>query len=342
MIRVLLVDDSPLIRSILRDIFLATPDITVAGEAANGREAVELTEKLRPDLIVTDIMMPLMDGLTAIEEIMAAFPTPILVLSGSLEEAEVDLAFAAIKKGALDVMTKPDTVHDGAFRLFAAAIVEKVRLLSRIKVIHHHRRRKVSESGGDIPLIAVGGMSTLAIGASTGGPKAVMSLLKTLPADFAGAVFVVQHIASGFAKGFVQWLDRESSIKVRLAVDGDTPCPGVALVAPNDYHMVLNKGVVRLLDSPMVNCCRPSIDVFFNSLAAEAGAGSLAVLLTGMGKDGAEGLRRIKECGGVTIAQDEDSSIVFGMPKAAIALKAVDRVLPLALMPAAISKIFAR
>jgi two-component system, chemotaxis family, protein-glutamate methylesterase/glutaminase len=339
MIKVLLTDDSLLTRAILRDIFRATADICVVGEAENGQEAVAQTGQLRPDLIVMDLMMPIMDGLVAIEEIMAQFPTPILVLSATIDEKEVNHAFAAIKKGALDVMEKPGRGLDGS-NGFAARICEKVRMLARIKVI---RRRRASREKEEPRLSFAGGdRNILAIGASTGGPKAVMSIIRTLTADFPAAVFVVQHIASGFAKGFAQWLGRESAIRVRLAEEGLAFRTGEVLVAPNDSHMVIDGGRIRLLQEMPVNCCRPSIDVLFDSLAAEHGARTVGVLLTGMGRDGAQGMRRIKEQGGVTIVQDEESCAVFGMPKAAISLAAVDKVLPLVRIPEAIVQLFTR
>jgi two-component system chemotaxis response regulator CheB len=186
-----------------------------------------------------------------------------------------------------------------------------------------------------------GGRDILAIGASTGGPKAVMSILKGLPADFKATIFIVQHIASGFARGFAQWLDRESGQRVRLAVDDEAYGTGGVLVAPNDCHMVVEKGKIRLVLTEPVNCCRPSIDVFFNALAEEEGARVVGVLLTGMGRDGAQGMRHIKDKGGFTMVQDEKSCTVFGMPKAAIALAAADDVLPLLSLPEAITKIFA-
>ena len=338
MIKVLLTDDSLVTRAILRDIFRASGDICVVGEAENGREAVAMTGLLKPDLIVMDLMMPVMDGLVAIEEIMAQAPTPILVLSATIDEKEVNHAFAAIKKGALDVMEKPGGGIDGA-NGFGARICDKVRLLARIKVI---RRRRVGREKEEAGISFTGGhRNILAIGASTGGPKAVMSIIKALPADLAATVFVVQHIASGFARGFTQWLGQESGIKVRLAEDRTLFRTGEVLVAPNDCHMVLEGGKVRLVQDAPVNCCRPSIDVFFNSLAAVHGARTVGVLLTGMGRDGAQGLRRIKEQGGVTIAQDEGSCAVFGMPKAAITLGAVDRVLPLARIPETLTRLFA-
>lgn len=341
MIKVLLADDSPLVRAVLRDIFQAEGDIVVVGEAEDGRQAVAMTGLFRPDLVVMDILMPVMDGLAALEEIMAEFPTPILVLSASLDDREVDHAFNAIKKGALDVMEKPSLGAAEGLADFGARLVEKVRLLARIRVIHHNRRRRTKDDLA--PMIAAGGgnHTLLAIGASTGGPRAVMSIVKSLPADFKAAVFVVQHIASGFARGFAQWLDRESGITVRLAEDGENVRMGEVLVAPNDCHMIIAGEKIRLVEDPPVNCCRPSIDVLFNSLAAERGARVVGVLLTGMGKDGAQGMRRIKEMGGVTLAQDEQSCAVFGMPKAAISLAAVDEVLPLSKIPAAIARIFA-
>lgn len=339
MIKVVLADDSGVVRAVLRDIFHATDDIAVVGEAENGKEAITLTEQLKPDLIVMDIMMPVMDGLTAIEVIMARFPTPILVLSATMDDREVNHAFTAIKKGALDVMEKPHLsgLHYG--NSFEVRIIEKARILARVKVI-----RRWPAKTANIELKTAyqrGGRKILAIGASTGGPKAVMSIMKGLPADFKATIFIVQHIASGFARGFAQWLDHDSSLNVRLAVDGQGYGKWEALVAPNDCHMVLEKGKIRLVQTEPVNCCRPSIDVFFNSLAEEEGAKVVGVLLTGMGKDGAQGLRHIKDKGGFTLVQDETSCTVFGMPKAAIALDAADEILPLLNLPEAITKIFA-
>lgn len=340
MIKVLLADDSPLVRMVLKDIFRATEDIAVVGEATNGQEAVAMATNLKPDLVVMDILMPVMDGLSAIEEIMANCPTPILVLTATMDDREVNYAFTAIKNGALDVMAKPDAVGIGPGGEFHRLLVEKVRLLAKIRVIHHIRRRARQDT-----VVRqwenVVSKNILAIGASTGGPKAVMSIIKSLPADFPAAVFVVQHIASGFAKGFAQWLDRESSIRVKLAQEGEQFATAEVLVAPTDCHMMVDRDKIRLVDSEPVNCCRPSVDVLFNSLASEQGANVVAVLLTGMGRDGAQGLRAIKDRGGVTLAQDEHSCAVFGMPKAAIAIAAVDQVVALDNFPKVITRLFA-
>ena len=339
-ISILLADDSTLVRQLLKDMLQQHPDIEVAGEACNGRAAVDLTLSLKPDLVIMDLLMPVMDGLEAIEEIMAGAPTPVLVLSAAVEATEVDRAFNAIKRGALDVMEKPELGTPGALEEFAGRLVEKVRLLSGIRVIRHPRRKPRTVAALEIGAGGPG-PTILAIGASTGGPKAVMSLLKSLPADFPGTVFVVQHIAQGFSQGFATWLNRECTIPVRIAVEGAKFQPGEALIAPDGRHMTVAEGRIRLSSEAPVNCCRPSIDVFFSSLALERCDQVVGVLLTGMGRDGAQGMLRIKESGGTTLVQDETSCAVFGMPKAAISLAAVDQVVALDEIPAAISKLFA-
>lgn len=338
MIKILIADDSIVVRSILKDALNSVEDMVVVGEAMDGEEAVKQTGQLKPDIVIMDILMPVMGGLEATETIMARFPTPILILSSTLDERDVKLAFTAIKRGALDVMGKPAGVILENQQEFISRLAEKIRMLARIKVIHHINRkiqrqeRPVNEQSGR--------RNILAIGASTGGPKAVMSIVRTLPATLDAMVFVVQHISSGFAKGFAQWLNVECQLPVHLAEDGASPKTGEILVAPNDCQMALERGRIALTDEPPVNCCKPSIDVFFNSLSLEHGAQTVAVLLTGMGKDGAQGLSDLRERGGRTIVQDEKSCVVFGMPKAAIALNAADEILPLNDIPSALAQIF--
>jgi len=204
MIRILIADDSLLVRTILRDALNFSGDMSVIGEAGNGAEAAHLADVLKPDIVIMDILMPVMGGLEATEAIMANSPVPILILSSTLDEKDVKLAFTAIKKGALDVMGKPSLNGAASHEEFFSRLLEKIRLLSRIKVIHHIQRFK----GPVLPVSVKGSLrKILAIGASTGGPKAVMTIVKSLPSGFRGSVFIVQHISSGFAKGFAHWLD---------------------------------------------------------------------------------------------------------------------------------------
>lgn len=340
MVRVLIADDSKLTRLVIRDLLARDPAITVVGEAGDGGQAVELTCQLKPDLVLLDVMMPVMDGISAVVEIMARCPTPILILSSNVDPTDSRSAFNAIRHGALDVMEKPAGVATEAFGEIAAALIAKIRSLSKIRVIHHFRRPRPQPPPVKPPVSH--GRDILAIGASTGGPKAVMSLVKSLAASCPVPVLIVQHIAHGFAAGFAEWLDRECAIRVRLASDGAPLAAGVALVAPNDLQMEVQGGKVHLLDAPPVNCCRPSVDVLFRSLARDGLAPRLvAVLLTGMGQDGAEGMAALKTAGGLNIAQDEGSSAVFGMPRAAIQLNAVHQILPLGEIPSILNRLFA-
>jgi two-component system chemotaxis response regulator CheB len=341
MVKVLIADDSQLTRIVLKDLLARDSGIEVIGEVSDGRQAVEETCRLRPDLVIMDVMMPVMDGLEAVVEIMACCPTPILVLSASVEAGQSRSAFNAIQHGALDVMEKPRGVVAEAFEEIAARLVEKVKFLARVRVMHHFRRR-VRTLPPEAPPVPSGARSLLAVGASTGGPKAVMRLMKDLPPECGARVLIVQHIARGFARGFAEWLDRESTFTVRLAREGDRLEKGLALVAPNDAHMEIRQDRVCLTDAPPVNCCRPSVDVLFNSLArSDLAPETVAVLLTGMGRDGALGMAALRQRGGYNIAQDETSSAVFGMPRAAIDLGAVHQTLPLADIGPAVCRLFA-
>lgn len=334
-IKVLIADDSMVTRLVLKDLLARDDGIEVAGEARSGQEAVEMTLRLRPDLIIMDVMMPGMDGLAATVEIMAQCPTPILVLSSNVDPRDTRGAFAAIQHGALDVMEKPQGAVTEAFEEIAQRLIEQVKALSRIPVMHHFRRRRPKKPL-EPPPKGRGGRSIVAIGASTGGPKSVMHLMRHLPRESGAQVLIVQHIARNFAGSFAEWLDRESSFAVRLARNGDRLEAGVALVAPNDRHLEVQGERIVLSDGPPVNCCRPSVDVLFSSLACCRGAATVAVLLTGMGRDGAEGMNQLAHHGGFNIVQDEATCAVFGMPKAAIDSGGVHQVLPLPRIPEAV------
>ncbi len=328
MIRALIVDDSKTAREVIRDILASDPGIKVVGEAKNGQEALEKVSELRPDIITMDVIMPVKDGLEAVGEIMAYKPTPILVLSSAAGDQEVNLAFKAIQLGALDVMAKPRGFTTWELPELKKELIAKVKLLARIKVISHPRGKK-KRSEKLARTRAADSAKIVAIGASTGGPQAIMTILKQLPADFPGGISIVQHIASGFSKGFAQWLDQESRLKVKEAEQGEQIKPGTVLLAPTDLHLEIINERVNLTDSPPVNSCRPSADKLFSSVAQCYGSKTIGVILTGMGKDGTKGIKEIKERGGITIAQDEQSSVIFGMPKEAISLNVIDHVLPL-------------
>ncbi|MDT8440919.1 MAG: chemotaxis-specific protein-glutamate methyltransferase CheB [Desulfuromonadales bacterium] len=343
--RVLIADDSALTRVVLRDLLARDPLIEIVAEAADGRQAVQLTRELRPDLVIMDIMMPGMDGLDATSEIMADCPTPILVLSANTDSQDSRNAFAAIRLGALDVMEKPSGVISDAFDTIAVQLIARVKSLSRIRVIHHFRgmaRRQPRETLPPAACLPAGIYSLLAIGASTGGPQAVLSLLRELPANLTATILVVQHIADGFAPGFAAWLRRETGHRIALAEEGQELPPGQILIAPNGRHLTVADRRVRLSDAAPLHNCRPAVDALFQSLADQGLApATVAVLLTGMGQDGARGLLALKQAGALTLAQDQASSAIFGMPKAAIECGAVDRVLPLAQMPETLRALFA-
>lgn len=342
MIRILIADDSELTRVVLRDLLSQDANIDIVGEVSDGRAAVEQTAKLKPDLVIMDVMMPIMGGLDAVAEIMAATPTPILMLSANTDPLDSQGAFAAIKLGALDVMAKPSGVVTEAFSQIANQLIARVKILSRIRVIHHYRTQRPKPEKVAVPLSA-GPRRILAIGASTGGPKAVLHLLQGLPGTLTAAVLIVQHIADGFAPGFADWLSRESALSVRLAKSGDELLPGTVLIAPNNAHLTVQANRIVLEDSPPLHNCRPAVDAMFHSLVGQGMATeTVALLLTGMGTDGAVGLEALKSQGAYTIAQDEASSAIFGMPRAAIERGAATQVLPLEHIAEVVVRLFAR
>jgi len=345
MIRILLADDSLLTRTVLRDIIGRDPQLQVVGEVTDGRQAVDATRSLRPDLVIMDVMMPVLDGLDATSEIMAETPTPILILSANVDPLASRSAFQAIRLGALDVLEKPKGLGTEAFEPIARTLLERIRVLSRVRVVHHYRRDRAPQPATrpahPVPRRQAE-RSVLAIGASTGGPKAVMHVLSQLPLRGA-SILIVQHIAAGFAEGFAAWLDQDTPWTVRLARSGDTLEPGVALVAPCRQHLVIDQGRVVLAETPPVNSCRPSVDELYRSLARDGRGGeTAAVLLTGMGNDGANGMADLRSAGALCFAQDEDSCAVFGMPRMAIERDAVDMVLPLVDIPGMLAEILAR
>ena len=332
MIRVLVVEDSATMRHHLRQSLAADPDLRVVGEAVDGGQAVELCARLRPDVVTMDMMLPVMSGLAATEHIMADTPTPILVVS-SADRQELFTTYNALAAGAVDVLEKPrgDASDAGWGRRLCAA----VRLVSRIRVITHPRARlsrAVEMPVAPPPATVDGRLQVVTLGASTGGPGALTELLRALPAGFRTPVLCVQHIAASepFAVAFSDWLADQTGRSVSYAVDGMlvSALHGRVVLAPPDRHVVVRDGIVRLSDDPPRHSCRPAVDLLFESVADEYGSGAAGCLLTGMGRDGAEGLLRMRARGAVTFAQDEASSVVYGMPREAALLGAAEHVLP--------------
>jgi two-component system chemotaxis response regulator CheB len=327
-IRVLVVDDSALVRQILGRLLEVDPAVRVIGYAADGKEAVEKTFQLRPDLITMDIRMPGMDGLEATEKIMAYRPTPILIVTSARDRRGVQVTMETLAAGALEVVEKPTILPDDSWEALGAPLVEKVKLLAGVKVITHLRGRSRLLTGRARPDERERPQRVVGIGVSTGGPGVLAMILGALPADFPLALLIVQHISEGFVAGLVEWLSRQVRLPIRLAREGDQVRPGLALMAPEGVHLIVERGGRAHLGRALpVGGHRPSADVLLHSLADVYGEAAVGVLLTGMGRDGAEGLRAVLSAGGYTIVQDEESCAVFGMPKAAIEIGAAQDIL---------------
>lgn len=359
-IRVVIADDSRLARDLLRAIFEAEPGMEVVGEASNGREAVALVQQLRPHLVTMDLEMPLMDGVAAVEEIMCTRAVPILVVSSV---ADAPRALDAVAHGALEIVPKPDTTPEAAAHLLARA-----RLLAGVSVITRLRARPsaapspfaeaapgvLTAAPTPAPVLThalvpacVGGAllpgtRVFAVAASTGGPQALAQILPALPPDFACPVLVAQHISDGFAQGMAQWLASLCPLPVRLACDGEALRPGHIYIAPSEHHLAVT-AQHQLQWRPRLpqDLYRPSCDVLLSSVAAVFRAQAVGIVLSGMGHDGACGLAAIRAAGGCTLAQDEASSLIFGMNRVAIERAAVQQVLPVGEMAAAMRQLAA-
>jgi len=343
MIRVLVVEDSATARMLLVALLGAERDFEVVGEAENGARGVELAEKLRPDVITMDVRMPVLDGLGATEQIMEHTPTPIVIVSASFLAGEVAASMAALRSGALTVVSKPESPTAPGFAASARELVDTVRAMAGVKVVRRWRRTSDGPPGSLPPLpLAQASARTrarvVAIATSTGGPAALAKVLGDLPADHGTPILLVQHIALGFAEGFVSWLDGICRVRVQIARDRERLSPGTVYVAPDGSHLGLRDAETIRVDAtaPPIEGFRPSATLMFRSVAEVIGAGTLGVILTGMGHDGVEGLRELKYRGGAVIAQDRATSVVFGMPAAAIAAGVADEVLAIDQIAAAI------
>jgi two-component system chemotaxis response regulator CheB len=330
MIRVLVAEDSVTVRELLVAILESDPDVRVVGQAKNGLEAVELARRLRPDLITMDVHMPLLDGLEATKEIMVQAPTPIVIVSSSSSGKDVELAMSALRAGALMVVAKPDDPGSPHFDGRQAQFVAMAKAMADVKVVRRWAR-SAPEVKRPAPRPAPASWPppyAVAIAASTGGPAVLHGILAALPREFPLPILVVQHIAPGFVEGLAEWLNAACDVRVKLAEAGEALRPRTVYLAPDDRHLGLSsEGRIELSSEEPVGGFRPSATFLFESLARARRGTVVAVVLTGMGNDGAAGLRRLKQAGAVVLAQEEASCVVPGMPREAAATGTVDEVL---------------
>jgi two-component system chemotaxis response regulator CheB len=326
-IKVLVVDDSPTVREFLVQTFGRAPRMKVVAQAANGEEAITAVRASQPDVVTMDVKMPGMDGLEATRRIMQDCPVPIVIVSGIYED-QVAASFHALEAGALAFVRKP-TMSDADAS--SSELIRTVRLMSEVKVIRRKERPPVPAHHMSSRLIDTAGRSVLliAVGASTGGPAALISFLNALPPQACPPILIVQHIAEGFTDGLVSWLSRSTQHRVSQAVDGEVISFGRVYIAPEGLHMGISRfGKIELADSPPEAGLRPAVSYLFRSVRTAYGAKAAAVLLSGMGKDGAQELLELRQSGALTFAQDKDSSLIFGMPGEAARLNAAEHVMP--------------
>jgi len=335
-IRVLIAEDSELSWNLLKSILDSDPQIKVVGWAKNGRECIEQIKRLNPNVITMDIHMPIMDGLEATRYIMENFPTPILVVSAMVKDDE-NMVFNLLKVGALDVIEKPKLQRGDLQDKVNDEVIQRVKAVSKVTPFRRFNHASEKTPPGDIQAVKNSeriplrtlreSKCILVIGASTGGPPVLNAILKNIPDDFAFPILVTQHIFNGFISGLVKWLEKECHKKVKIGLNQEPLRSGTIYLAPDHFHMGISKERKILLSNGLpISGHRPSVDFLMESAAQVYGDACMGVLLTGMGRDGAIGLLAIKNAGGLTISQDEKSSAIFGMPKAAIDLGAAKKV----------------
>jgi len=333
MIKVLIVEDSAVVRQHLKNILEEDGGIRVVGMAENGEESLKFVQKQKPDVITMDINMPGMNGLDATRRIMETHPVPIVIVSASFDSSDVDKSFRAMEAGALAIVEKPLGEGHSDYDSASKTLVQTVKLMSEVKVVKRWTKSRFPRTTDIVTSEVVSGqmpnnIKAVVIGASTGGPPVLQTILSGLPREFPVPILVVQHIARGFLEGMVAWLGQTTSLPIHTAAYGDRPLPGHVYFAPDNFHMeIRGNRIVLNKDKPEYGI-RPSVSHLFRSAANVFGENTIGVLLTGMGKDGAEELKMMKEKGAVTIVQDEESSVVYGMPGEALRLDAAIYVLP--------------
>ena len=362
MIRVLVAEDSPTARALLVSMLTSDPEITVVGEAHNGADAVMLADSLRPDLITMDVQMPEVDGLEATVQIMTRVPVPIIVVSSLASTSEVELSLEATRAGALMVLPKPEGPLSPRYEEQRSQLVSAVKSMAQVKVVRRWGASNAALRPPSLMPAALGttsstrarrtpvGMRALGaerprivvIGASTGGPAALRDLFAEMPADFPVPVLVVQHISKGFVGGLALWLRASAQMRVKVAEAGTVAKPGTVYIAPDDRHLAIDDDFrITLSNAPPIGSFRPSASHLFSSAARAFGSATVALILTGMGDDGLLGLRDVRAAGGLVIAQDEATSVIYGMPREAVRAGVVHSILPLGEMAVRLSEVVA-
>lgn len=324
--KVLVVDDSAVMRKLITDILEGDPQIEVVGTAGNGADAIKMARKLNPNVITMDIEMPKMDGLTALQHILKSQPLPVIMLS-AMDKRQADITMKALDLGAVDFISKTSGTLSLDMEERSGVLISKVKMAANVKI---KKKDDIRMTPISVPnFMEKKGNWLITIGASTGGPRAIPQILSRLPRNLPAAVLIVQHMPKAFTQSFAERLNWITSLEVREAHEGDAIKQGTVLVAPGNMHMEVTGKKIHLSGEPPVNNARPSVDVLMKSAAKRYKSRCLGVLLTGMGSDGALGMKDIKKYGGRTIAQNEDTSVVYGMPKVAVDMNAVDKVAPL-------------
>ena len=335
MISVLVVEDSFVARELLVHLLASDAEIQVIGTAADGQQALTFLETRQPDIITMDIHMPHLDGFETTCRIMETRPTPIVMVSANLKAGETELAFRALRAGALDAVEKPSGPGHPDYEKLSRQLLDTVKAMAGVKVIKRWPQKNSPATSPQKPLQVLAAShaakkyQAVVMGASTGGPPVLQTILNALPADFPLPIAIVQHIAPGFTQGMADWLTQTTQFPVSLALNGETMSAGRAYMAPDNCHLSVDSNArLWLRDTPPENNLRPAVAVLFRAAEVAFGGACIAVLLTGMGRDGAEELRVLKDAGAVTLAQDQASSIVHGMPGEAIKLGAATYVAP--------------
>jgi two-component system, chemotaxis family, protein-glutamate methylesterase/glutaminase len=337
--KVLVIDDSALIRSLLTEMINEQKDMEVVGTAPDPIVAREMIKQLNPDVLTLDVEMPKMDGLDFLEKLMRLRPMPVVMVS-TLTERGSEITMRALELGATDFVTKPKMSISAGMREYTDLITDKIRIASKARISSLQRTAKHGNDGTAAPVLLrnplISSEKLLIIGASTGGTEAIKSFLTQMPSDCPG-ILITQHMPAGFTKSFANRLDTLCRISVKEAVDGERVLPGHAYIAPGDQHLLLGRSganyVTKLSDAEPVSRHKPSVDVLFNSAADNAGKNAIGIILTGMGKDGAAGMARMKQAGAYNFAQNEESCVVYGMPKEAVAHGGVDQIAHLTELP---------